>query len=183
MADEKTDAEKIRDLERMLADSKREAAENAQFKARLQETEERVLNEKITAHRTAIKAKFDAAVTSKKILPKIRDRFYTRFEIEGNDVLKIKLDSVEEYIDENPNPNAPRSQVASFSSTGDVIPQGATADVETAVKVRAMVRANGGKTTDSEALIKAGIELFKADKSLAERYRNLPADLVNDNAA
>jgi len=178
MADDidKTGQERIKELEKQLDEARVKAAERDVFERKAKDLEEKSKNEKVSAHRAKIKEKFDTAVTEKRIQPKIRERFYSRFEIDSDDVLKIGLDTVDEYIAENPNPLAPR--VNTFGSNGDTVAVGATADAEALNKARELVRANGGNVNDPEALIRAGIQLFQRDRNLAERYRNLPADFA-----
>lgn len=178
MADDidKSAQERIALLEKQLDESRAKAAERDVFERRANELDARIKNEKVTAHRAKIKEKFDSAVTEKRIQPKIRERFYNRFEIESDEVLKIDLATVDEYINENPNPLAPR--LNTFGNTGDTVSVGATADAEALVKAREYIRANGGNVHDPQALVKAGIALFQRDKNLAERYRNLPADFA-----
>lgn len=160
-------------------DKQKEIASQAElFKRRAEDVEARSKQERVAAHFAKIKDKFETAINAKRILPKVRERFFKRFDVEeGNEgILKIGLDTVDEYISENPNPMAPRNP-ASFSAGGDTIPAGALADVETGVKAREIARSNGDKPTDAEALTKAAVSLFRRDPDLAKRWRNLPSDL------
>lgn len=160
-------------------DKQKEIASQAEvFKRRAEDVEARSKQERVAAHFAKIKDKFETAINAKRILPKVRERFFKRFDVEeGNEgFLKIGLDTVDEYISENPNPMAPRNP-ASFSAGGDTIPAGALADVETGVKAREIARSNGDKPTDAEALPKAAVSLFRRDPDLAKRWRNLPSDL------
>jgi len=77
-------------------------ADNDRLAAEAAAREDAIRKEKIAGHRTAIKAKFDAAIVAKTMIPSVRSLFEKNPAFTSDEgVLGIALDFVDNYINEH----------------------------------------------------------------------------------
>jgi hypothetical protein len=190
MADENDDLKKLReDFARLQAERDAEKARNAELKAaaveaesykrRLEELTQATHAEKVEKHRKVVKEMFEKAVNNKEITPAARERFYKHFDVEADDVLKLTVKDVEEYIKENPNPYSRKGPAT--GAGGDEIVAGGWPDQEALSRARKYCRDNSLDPTKWENLVKGGMHVFSADRELGLRYKMMPSDYAAGN--
>ncbi len=190
MADENDDLKKLReDNARLLAERDAEknkaealragALEAESYKRRLDELTQATHAEKVEKHRKVVKEMFERSVSDKSITAAARERFYKHFDVDSDDVLKLSVKDVEEYIRENPNPFKQRGPAT--GPGGEEIVAGGFADHEALAKARKYCRDNNLDPTKWENLVKAGQHVFRSDRDLATRYKMLPDDFASGN--
>lgn len=170
-AEAKADAEATRAEALKLS-----AAEAESYKRRFTELAEQTHVDKVEKHRKLVKEMFEKAVGDKSITAAARERFYKHFDVEADDVLKLSVKDVEEYIRENPNPFS-RKGPATGSGSDDIV-NGGFADQETLLKARKYCRDNNLDQNKWENLEKAAKAVFRSEKDLARRYQSLPDDFA-----
>lgn len=172
------------ELREQFSATKAELAESQRYRRQFEEMQEKHASERRESHRTAIKDRFERAVKSKAILPAVRERFYKRFDVlEGKDIERISLADVDEYIAENPNPTAPRTQtvqtlVGTFTDDERAM-IGALPDRQLFIRSMKRVREQGLDPQNWQHLFRASQEILRSDPTLAESYRMLPDNLAN----
>lgn len=156
---------------------KAEAGEATSYKRRFEELSQQTHAQKVEAHRKVVKDMFEKAVSDKVITAAARERFYKHFDVEADDVLKLSVKDVEEYIKENPNPFARKGPATGSGS--DEIVTGGFADQETLAKARKYCRDNNLDPNKWENLEKAAKAVFRSERDLARRYQSLPDDFAS----
>jgi hypothetical protein len=154
---------------------KNQLTEAAQIKGRFERLSAEVQQSNVSAHRSKIKDRIDAAVKAQDILPAARERFAKVYKIEDdNVVLGVSMEDVEEFIKENPNSKKPREQrkvhnaVAKFTDelSGELKP-----DEEALVRVQAWFREQGIKSPTHLDYVAGAKAVFTALPDFGQRYK------------
>lgn len=156
-----------------------DASEAVSYKRRLEELMQKNHGEKVQSHRKVVKEMFERAVGDKAITAAARERFYKHFDVDSDDVLKLSVKDVEEYIKENPNPFAQKRQ-GSMDGNGDVI-SGGFADQELLAKSRKFCRDNNLDPRNRDNLMRGAKDVLRGDRDLGQRYKMLPDDFASGN--
>lgn len=163
-------------VEKLTSDNATLTADNSRLKKEASDREATILAEKVRERRTAIKERFDRAITDKVIRPSSRELFEKQSAFKDDKtVLDISLDNVETFIKENTvegyrPPN--KSGDGGRDSRGDEEEGDDNAPPDIRVRNLAFseVQKSGGKLTHFEATKK----VLRANPKLAEDYRNQP---------
>lgn len=132
----------------------------------------------LKAHRDSILGKFEAAIAADTLDPKHRESFKKLTGVDDDArVLSIDLASVESYIAEHKKAPAKKKLTREAEDRSD---EAALADEDgniwaadvVAHRVRKLALTRNIKATDFEARIALADEVLRADKDLAEAYRD-----------
>lgn len=138
---------------------------------------------KLTAHRDAINAKFEAAIQADTLEPAKREAFkkLTKYDKDEN-VLSVELSAVDEYIKDNAK--APKKKALSRDGGDDTADEAGlefAADV-VAHRVRKLAASRNIAASDWEKRIELADEVLSKDKKLAVAYRD-HAKVTTEDAA
>jgi hypothetical protein len=159
-------------VEKLSSDNATLKADNDRLKKEATDREAATAAEKVKTHRTAIKERFDAAITNKAIRPSAREMFEKNpaFKDDGA-VLGLTLDFVDSYIKENTVSGYTPPKAGGGQDTREDDP-GETGDPDERVRKRtfAKMEKSGGKLN----YFTAQKEVLREDPKLAEEYRSQP---------
>lgn len=153
-----------------------ENADLKQVKGRFERLSDQVKQSEVNAHRTAIKNRIEAAVKAEDILPAARERFNKIYRVEDNEaVMKIDMQDVEEFIQENPNAAKKRKErkvaLVSLATFADDVPDTVPVDQEATLRVRAWFKEQGIKNPTADDWQRGTVEVFRALPDVAQRYK------------
>jgi hypothetical protein len=146
-------------------------AEGESFQRKFTELQQQTHGEKVTAHRAALMALFEAPIKDKKILPAVREQFKRVYRTETDDVLNVTAADADVFMRANPNPDAPKTPTTLGSDPNDP-----------AEKALAFARKTLNESRDSskpkdQVLVEAIQAQFRSNPDLAKAWQNAPGQI------
>ncbi len=172
---------KVDSLSTENSELKKFRTEAESLRRRLKETDETMRERELTQHRADIKRIFEEAISTERITPATRERFFKSYKVETEAVMDIELDDVREFIKENETAefrNKKKGRVITLSRSNDEAPDDMTPDVELLQRAKAYCRERDMDENDHNDLQKAVVAIFKSNRELGTRYKFMP-DEVN----
>ncbi|HEY6922580.1 MAG TPA: hypothetical protein VI653_03855 [Steroidobacteraceae bacterium] len=152
------------------------AAEGESFQRKLTELQAQTHEEKVSAHRKAVLAVFEAPIKEKKILPWVREKFSSVYRVDTDEVLKVTTADAENFARANPNPDAPRAPVTVGGVDPNAPEEKALMSVRSGMQAAAADPFNKDKPRDV-LLMEQFKSQFRSNPELAKAWQNAPGQI------